>query len=496
LDKEIIVKKEHHVEVERKLIHLMLKSRNVVDEMLETGVAPEYFDPIHQPLVQSIYAEFMQGGARRLLTRDSYRQHLIDSGARGDVVLSLTLYDKCLVGAYARPDDLGFLRKELAECYVARRSHFIFQEYADECKKAGYMKAAQSLQDKFNRVLGGMETRRTVFASVADCKEEYLQHFQQLRQNPASVVRCNYPEIDEAMAIGFEPQGLTLFVADVGGHKTNLMLNVSLSLVEQGHGVLFIPLEMNCERLINRMLANKEDIDGKLLANPHQMTDDQARAIVESKLWDQKLFYILDADERTKVSSLRMEIERRCMVFRPKVVVVDYADNLESDYHYGQRHIEIGDILKSLRFLGKKYGFHIVTAAQMGRAAIKALREGKEEAVDSTAIHGSHQYSADSDTIFFSMKVPHEPDKIKVLVLKARHGPSGHTFELRVDPAKYRIYSTHATHILIKPTDIDNIMLTPVTDIVNSSEGLQFGGDLDLGGGLDDLPSDDLAELG
>jgi replicative DNA helicase len=479
---------DHHIETERKIIHLMLKSKLVIDELVDEGYGVEFFDPNHQPIIEAIYQAFIDSSQRRLLTRDAYRQYLVDRKEKIDLMLSLSVFDKCLVGVYAKPDDLGVLKKQLVEAFMARKSHLAFEQYNTDIKKLGYVRAAQNLVDGFGQALGMMETRRTVFSSLDALKDEWVERLKQFKENPEQAIRCDIPEIDNAVNIGFRPQHLTLFVADVGGHKTNMMLNVALSLAESGHGVLFIPLEMDRLDLINRVVANRADIDGSLLARPEKMSDEQVAAVEEADLWirNQK-FYILDADERTSVSSLKREIEKRVMAFKPAVVIIDYVDNLQSDVHYGQKHIEIGEILKALRFLGKKHGFHIISAAQMGRAAIKALREGKEDAVDSTAIHGSHQYSADSDTIFAMMKVKNEPDKIKVLVLKARHGPSGHTCELRVEPTKYRITSTHATKTLVTPTDVDMILgQSEEPQQATPSPELEFSGDLD----------DDLSELG
>lgn len=438
--------KTEHIETERKVIHLMLKHRDVVDEMLDAQMGVQIFDPIHQPLVEAIYQAYVDSSNRRLLTREAYREYLLNRPEKIDVMLSMTIFDKCLVGVYAKADDLVVLKKQLIEIFVVRKSRVIFEEYSNECKKLGYVQSSQNLVDKFNEVLSLMETRRTIFASVADLKDEWLERLIDYREQPEKAVRCSIPEIDDAVNIGFRAQHLTLFVAAPGGHKSNVMLNVALNLVESNYPVLFIPLEMDRLDLINRIVANRADVSGTALSNPELLTQEEIDRIRESELWLKTgRLYILDADERTSVATLRREIEKRAMVFKPSVVIVDYVDNLQSDVRYGQRHIEIGEILKSLRFLGKKYGFHIISAAQMGRAAIKALREGNEDAVDSTAIHGSHQYSADSDTIFALMSAKNEPGKIKMLVLKARHGPSGQVCELQVDPSRYRITSTKLT---------------------------------------------------
>jgi len=435
---------KHYLESERQLIHLMLKNRDVVDEVLSSGVSPDFFDPHHQRLVESIYKEFINSDRKRLLTRVSYRQMLLESGAGGDMMQNLTVYDKCFIGVYAKVDDLGYLKKLLVEGYMARECFFYFQDFRKESDKKGFLYAANNLHDKLKSALGTTDSGRSVLTSISEIRDEYIKDLEYRRDNMDKVVRCGIPEIDNIVNVGFRPQHLTLFVADVGSHKTNMMLNIALNLYDRKHSVLFIPLEMGRLDLTNRIIANRASINYNKLACPEMLSNEEWDRIRNCKVWldDNHRFCILDADDRTSVSQLQHEIEKRSMVFHPDVIIIDYIANLKPDRRFGDRNdLEIGEILKSLRFLGKKHKFHIISAAQMGRAAIKALRDDTSAVPDSTSIRGSHEYSADSDTIFGLLKLPDENDKIKVINIKARHGPSGGHSELRVYPEYCRIVS-------------------------------------------------------
>lgn len=464
----------HNLDIERKIIHLMLSYLDVVNEMCDSGFAIDYFSHEHQPLVRAIYKEYLDSNHKRLLTRLSYRNHLIGTGMiKNNAYIAVQVHDKCYHGTDADFNDFGVLKKQLIEYFVATQSHICLSEYSKDCKSAGFVSAAKNLVNKMQSVVSLTETRKSFYASGADLKEEYLQNLDMFRKNPELAIRCGIEEIDNSITVGFRPQHLTLFVADVGSYKTTIMINVALNLADNGHGVLFIPLEMNRFDLMHRIVANRVGIDVSLLSNPDQLSDEQIELIQQSEMWvkSQKYFHILDADERTSVSTLKHEIEAKAMTFKPKVVIIDYVDNLESDSRYGQRYIEIGEILKSLRFLGKQYGFHIISAAQMNRSAIKAWKSGNEDAMDSTAIYGSHQYSADSDTIFAITKMKDE-DKIKLYTIKARHGPSGQTRELRVDPARCQITSISEIDSMssLPEFDADDILNTSSDDIGKGSD--------------------------
>ncbi len=501
---EVVKTLQHHIEIEQRVIHLMLKSREVVDEMLEDGYASDFFDEYHQYIVQAIFEEFLVSNRKRLLSREAFRQRLITQGLQKEAISLLSVYDKCRLGSPTDLNDLGFLKKQLTDAYVGRRCRDLWDRFRKQSEGKGFLFAASNLLDDLQTCLGVTETRRSVFVSLGELKDEYIKELKELADNPSIKVKCNIPEIDDSVRVGFRPQHLTLFVADVGCHKTNLMLNVALNIYDSGHSVLFIPLEMGRFDLCTRIVCNRVGVSNDILAEPENLSPEQWKKIIEAKIWleGNEQFCILDADDRTSVLSLQREIEKRVRIFEPKVVIIDYIDNLQSDVRYGSKTIEIGEILKSLRFLGKRYGFHIISAAQMNRAAIKALREGNDAALDSTSIHGSHNYSADSDTIFALQRVPNEPNKIKIVTIKARHGPSGHSGELSVKAPFYQIFSTKDTSDLLIDPDLEPLETTmdrPTSEIAEGIEedphppSVQFASDL---GDLEQIGSDDLTGLG
>lgn len=461
-----------HADTERKIIHLMLKSREVIDEMLDSGLGSDFFDVVHQPLVDAIYYEYRVSERRRLLIRETYRQYLTQQNVGSELLLNLSVYDQCLVGTNSKQEELSVLKARLQEGYIARQCSFFLKDFNKDFGKHGALYAARNLSDKLQQGLSITETRRTVYASLPEIKDDYLAMIDQQRGHPDLVIRCQIPEIDDSVNVGFKPQHLTLIVAPESSHKSNLMLNIGLNVADANHNVLFVPLEMNRFDLTNRIVANRCGIDFHCLARPELLSDEQRKLMGDTKMWKSDRFCILDADERTSVSDLKREIEKRAVDFKPSVVIIDYIANLKADVRFGSRNdLEIGEILKSLRFLGKKYGFHIITAAQMNRAAITLLREGKEDAVDSTSIHGSLQYAADSDTIFALYCVNGEPTRLKCYVIKARHGVKGEMKELRVDPAHCRITSTKDS-LLTDPgglTDLDNDLNIPTADIAASA---------------------------
>lgn len=487
---------ERHLEAEMKVIHLMLRHRDVVDELLNDGYRIDLFETVHRQLVQAIYEEYTRSNNKRLLTRNGYQQFIIEQGDKQNLVPRMSVYDRCDIKAYADKNDIGHLKRQVMEGYAGRSLRKALQDANSNASKKGFLFAMQELRDQIDSSLVAAESQKAVYSSVNELRDEFMEQLKQEKANPQSMITCKIPEIDSVMNVGFRPMHLTLVVGDVGSHKTNVMLNIALNISEQGHKVLFVPLEMTWRDLMNRIVCNRADVNSQYLANPRILPDEDMKKIGSSTLWDNKNFAILDAYQRMDMRVLKREIEKRAMAFGPKVVVIDYADIIQTDAKYQSRTIEIGEMLHSLRTMGKQYGFHILSAAQMNRAAIKALREGDDAALDSTAIHGSHSYSTTADTIFGLQRVA-EKDKIKIHSIKARHGPAGIVGELHVNPSRYLITSTNGTLAMTSESDLDGDIHRTPSEIAEKLDtplpSVAFQGcDLD---DLDSLVSDPLSEL-
>jgi hypothetical protein len=120
--------------------------------------------------------------------------------------------------------------------------------------------------------------------------------------------------------------------------------------------------------------------------------------------------------ERTKVSVLRRQIEKRLNQLQPKVVFVDYADNLLPDDRLSRSDLEMNDTLENLRRIGKSMKFAVVTAAQLGREGLKKLKESKNHNLSSTDIRGGQVMAANSDTVYAQWKNPSNYDELYFLL--------------------------------------------------------------------------------
>lgn len=441
---------QQYIETEQRLINLMLKDASVVDELLNSGITTNHFDPKHRHLVQSIFYVFGISNGKRILSEEHYRSILIEGGSKGNLSVAMDLYFQCLVGVHYTnsKDDLDLLKKKFIEAYVHRQGVICLTKFNENVNKLGYVAATKQYIEDLEQSVNLIETQKSAFFTVDEVLDKYTKSIENKKDHQEQKVICYIPEIDDAMNVGFKAGHTSLFVAPTGTHKTNIMLNITLNIfLKQKCHVLFIPLEMDWEDFIHRIVSNLTGIPYKTLLSPYNLlTEEQLNLIKKAEIWIKNdfKFGVIDVDEQISISYLKREIEKRISYFQPRIVVVDYLGLLKLDTKYSQRHdLQLGSLTKTLKFLGKKYGFHIITAAQMGRSEIRRIREqGVDATPDSTAVKDSQDVASDTEFIFALTTVQDEENRLKLHVIKSRYGKSGFTTELVLDASTCRIMST------------------------------------------------------
>ena len=221
-------------------------------------------------------------------------------------------------------------------------------------------------------------------------------------------------------------------------HNTTMMMNVAMNIWEQGHNVLFVPLEMPRELLYWKMMSRQAEVPFDHLLKPKQfLTEEDWTKVKDATVkiaghQGSNLYIMEKLDGHTTVSEILRQIERHADVFQPRAIVVDYVGILAPDQSMRNERddVKIGLMLKSLRQAGKPgaltdKGFGTISGVQIGREALKRIRR---LGVNKTSFHsedlrGSHDYSADADNIFAQMKDPAQPNnRLLLFHLKTRYG--------------------------------------------------------------------------
>lgn len=272
-------------------------------------------------------------------------------------------------------------------------------------------------------------------------------------------------------------------------HNSCMMMNIALNVfMNYGENVLFVSLEMTKDKVMNRIIARETGIDLKKISQPELLTEAELADVSKThSKWVDKMnkFMLVDNEERMTVGDIRRIIEKNYTHFKPKVVFIDYIAILQPDEKYMKQneYSWAGEMCKDLRQLGRKYKFSIVSAVQLGKEALKKLKQQKQ--LNKTAgvedMRGSHDYSADADNIYIQWPHMNEPtQKLCVVCAKARDGKK--TF---IGDALMAILEIKPN---IQKIGSDNVWKIDASDPINDLMYKKYGGDIP---NLDNLEKED-----
>lgn len=289
-------------------------------------------------------------------------------------------------------------------------------------------------------------------------------------------------------------------------HNSMMMMNLGLNVWELGYDVLFVPIEMAKEQVFERIWSRQSNVLQEKIQKA-EYTDEEAEKIkiVIDKFengTDNK-FFVMQVPGDTTVSIIERQVRKYHDIFQPKLVVVDYIDNLESDKARDRHDLEISDMLQKLRTMGRDLGFGVLSGAQLGRDALKRIRKAGSSkegtSVNSEDLRGAHSFAMDSDYILAQVPNPAQPESLlDIYVVKARNGkkvfPNGHM------KASLELYPEVQLIKSISDFDMsDDAILDKVTMFENvenqipKSEGIdaQMGFDGNIANSVDDFGFED-----
>jgi replicative DNA helicase len=421
------------LECERRLIYLLLHDRYAVENFAKECVPMDFFCEEHRPIVHIILDTFRLNN--HLITRNIFLEKLQQMKIPKDRVAYEFAFARCY-SAVTPTEEYNLILEKFYNFSLNDELSLCIDKLTKNKKEMSTVACIQRLSSDCEQLLKKVRRKEgeSYYDDIRNLSTSMIQYIEGVRSGEISeepLVLTGIDEVDETMMTGLEKGTLTLFCADVAGGKSTIILNIALNVWEQGYDVLFVPLEMHKNQMWKKACSREAKVNSELFYKVKNLSDEQIEKIKKAKdIWDSRpsKFFMMQEPGRITVSQIQKAIENHIDLLRPRLVVIDYVANLEADKNrYGRNDLEIGDMLKEMREMGKTMNFAVISAAQLGRDALKRIRKSassKEKAqVHSEDIRGSHEYSADADNIYAMLPHPHEPkSKIDLFVVKARNG--------------------------------------------------------------------------
>lgn len=415
-----------YLKEEEKFINILLNNKDCVKKWLSGNVGIKCFDHGHEIVLKALA---WASGEGVVLTRQSFKSFAEEQvNTPAEAAAQVSVFNRIFM-QIAKPDDYPMLLNKIKQNYVQRRSAEIMNEYNRERQIAGYESANESMVKKMQALSNDFQDTKTVYLDLGSARDTFMLELEARRKNPTQRLICNIPEIDSTMAVGFKPGTLTIFCAAPGTFKTTVMMNVSLNIFKHsGVNVMYIPLEGGADMFMQKLVSRETMIPANKIEQSHLLTDEEIKKVDEefTKWRDlSNRFKILKPGDRAKCSAIRHEIESRLAYYCPRILVVDYLDNVIADGRHNRDDLDIRDKLEELIRMGDNFGFAVVTAAKLSREAIKRLRDTKDgkQDLDTTDVHGGQEFGGQATTLYGQIRNPNTPNTaLDFFCMKSRFG--------------------------------------------------------------------------
>lgn len=253
----------------------------------------------------------------------------------------------------------------------------------------------------------------------AECFDELLASFGQGRNGvTCGAIRC----LDELLG-PVRPGQLVIGAGRPGMGKTALALSYAIGAAKEGHGVLFISLEMSSPELAGRMAADmcfngREGVPFAAI-NAGDVSATQRHRVIEARQEMAALPFQVVATGGLTTGRLNMLIRRHARRMKAQghkldLVVVDYLQLMKPDGKGRSNYENVSEVSMALKAMALDHGVGMFALAQLSREVEK--RPGNRPQLSD--LRDSGQIEQDADAVLFLLREEYylrqqDPDTIK-----------------------------------------------------------------------------------
>lgn len=178
-------------------------------------------------------------------------------------------------------------------------------------------------------------------------------------------VPSGFTKLDE-MTSGWQRGELIIIAGYPGMGKTSFALSVAKNTaVDQRIPVAFFSLEMTNVKMVNRLISNTCEIEGKKVVNGQLDNAEWNRLDMNIKKLDVAPLFI---DDTPGLSVFELKTKARQLVREKKVevIIIDYLQLMKADgVIFGNRQEEVSAISHSLKSLAKELDIPVLALSQL-----------------------------------------------------------------------------------------------------------------------------------
>lgn len=405
-----------NVECEAVLLGALMLENSLVDRAADIVQPEDFAEPVHGRIFSLIVRERSLGKSANPVTLPPF---LKDDPAYQELgagyLAQLTGSGASMVGAidFARQvRDLASRRRLVegldAATVLASDPNASLEQIVDAADAA--IVDAGAVGETMHQVSG------------ADCIREMIESM----DDPASGIVCNaIPSLDNLWGKLREKQ-LVIVAGRPGMGKSAMALSYAVGVAREGHGVLFVSLEMSSQELGGRLAADmcfngRGGVPYAAITN-RNLNPDQRRMVSRAYHELNELpFQVIDTG-RITIGRLGMMVRRhkRRMAARGvalKLVIVDYLQLVAPDSKGRSQYEAVSEVSRGMKALAKDNSVTVMALAQLSRD-VEKRPDRRPQLSD---LRDSGQIEQDADLVMFLYRweyylrkaepAPHAPER-------------------------------------------------------------------------------------
>ena len=181
-------------------------------------------------------------------------------------------------------------------------------------------------------------------------------------------VPSGFTKLDD-MTSGWQKSDLIIIAGRPAMGKTSFALSIAKNVaIDQRIPVAFFSLEMNNVQLVNRLISNTCEIEGKKVMNGQLDDADWDRFDRNIRKLEGAQLYV-DETPGLSIFELRTKARRLAREKKVELIMIDYLQLMNANgMRFGNRQEEVSTISRSLKQLAKELDIPILALSQLNRS--------------------------------------------------------------------------------------------------------------------------------
>ncbi len=420
------------VDLERVVLGALMVDKDAFSIVSETLRPETFYDPNHQKIYHAIQTLSMNESPVDImtLTDQLMKERTLDDvgGAAAVVELASQVASSASIAYHAKILQQKFLARQLISfASVIETKAFDATVDVDELMQ----EAEGSLFELSQRNM------RQDYTQIDPVIREAIDILQKASANSSGLtgIPTGYHKLDD-MTSGWQPSDLVIIAGRPAMGKTSFALSLAKNIaVDYRQPIAFFSLEMSNVQLVNRIVSNVCEIEGKKIMNGQLDRSEWERLDKNLGRLQGSPIYVDDTPGMS-IFELRTKARRMVREKGVKIIMIDYLQLMNANgMRFGSRQEEVSTISRSLKGLAKELNVPILALSQLnrgveGREGIEGKRPQLSDLRESGAIE------QDADMVLFV----HRPEyyrifqdekgndlrgKAQIIIAKHRKGSTG-----------------------------------------------------------------------